>query len=182
MAINLEESLIVWTARLMVLCYLLRCWLDWRIQPDEKREQTRNQCRRLWTCGLLLYLSHVVAAFLFIHNMSHQQAYQHTAERTTQVVGLNWGGGIYVNHLFLIFWLVDTILWWSQGVDYPYQSKLYYLCLQTIFAFMFVNATVIFGPQHWQVIAICLVVTVILTGVFRKRTQKTDASTERHLS
>ena len=143
------DILVRWTARIMVVCYLLRCWCDYRGFRKGNTETNAVTSRWLWTAGCLLFLIHILSAFAFVHGFSHAAAYEHTSERTAAVIGVRWGGGIYVNHAFALFWLVDVILWWSKGTHWGYRSKAWYWSVQGIFAFMFVNATLIFGPSHW---------------------------------
>src|SRR4029079_17504189 len=65
----------------------------------------RQKARWLWTGGCAIYLVHMACAFGLIHNWSHADAYRHTAERTAELVGFDWGGGLYFNHLFTAVWL-----------------------------------------------------------------------------
>lgn len=162
------DILVRWTARLVVVLYLWRCWIDYRIVHLADPNKARHRARWIWTIAATLFVIHVCAALAFVHDFSHAKAYQHTAERTAAVVGVAWGGGIYVNHAFLIYWVFDASLWWIKGVNWPYRTGRAYWTMQSIFAFMFINATVVFGPAHWFVIAVMLVVTVVVLSVFRK--------------
>ncbi len=143
------DILVRWTARVVVACYLLRCWSDYRGSKKGEIEANALTSQWLWTAGCLLFLMHIYSAFAYVHNMSHAAAYEHTAERTAAVIGIRWGGGIYVNHAFALFWLIDVVMWWSYGNLWAYRSKVWYWSVQGIFAFMFINATLIFGPAHW---------------------------------
>lgn len=173
------DTLVRWTARIVVALYLYRCWLDFKAalhfdQDSDKTsdsKQTHRFARWLWTIAVVLFAVHVGSALAFVHDFSHHKAYQHTAERTAAVIGVDWGGGIYFNHAFLIYWLTDVALWWVKGPDWPYKSRGYYWAMQTTFAFMFVNATIVFGPAHWIYISVLLVVVVLLLTVLKKRGQ-----------
>lgn len=143
------DLLVRWTARIVVACYLLRGWSDYRGSKTGNIEANAALSRWLWTTGCVLFLIHILSAFAFVHDFSHAAAYEHTAERTAAVIGIRWGGGIYVNHAFALFWLVDIVLWWSYGTHWAYRSKVWYWSVQGIFAFMFINATLVFGPAHW---------------------------------
>ncbi|MGI9471428.1 MAG: hypothetical protein ACR2NZ_07855, partial [Rubripirellula sp.] len=52
----------------------------------------------LWTIGFAAYVVHVLLAFEFVHQWSHNRAWQQTAEETAQVTGLTRGDGIWVNY------------------------------------------------------------------------------------
>jgi len=166
-----SDLLVRWTARIVVALYLWRCWLDFNSCHSAEPTQIYQRARWLWSVGALLFAVHVGSALAFIHEFSHDKAYQHTAERTAAVIGVNWCGGIYFNHAFMLYWFMDALLWWSFGADWPYRSRLYYWTMQFVFAFMFVNATLVFGPRHWVYIAILLIVAVLPVAVLKKREQ-----------
>lgn len=103
-------------------------------------------CRsRLWNrLGLIAYLAHVAAIFHFAHHWSHDAAYQYTAQRTEEVAGLRFGGGLWINYLFTAFWVGLAVRprvgptwfeWLTRGV----------------FLFLIVNSTIVFGvgPVRW---------------------------------
>jgi hypothetical protein len=149
-----------------------RVFLDlsaWGRAPEVTR---RSTARWFWTIGCALYLLHVAAAFAFFHDWSHTAAYRHTAEQTAHVTGLEWGGGLYVNYAFTLFWLVDTACWWLVGIDWPYRSRAYFVALQGVFAFLMFNATVVFGPPYWRWIGL-VVVAAAVALVARNRGRNT---------
>src|SRR5262245_656128 len=87
------EFLTRWTVRIAVVLYvaaLLSRRFSWR------------WARGAWTAGCVLYLLHVVAAFHYYHHWSHDAAYESTARQTADVVGVHWGGGLYVNYAFTL--------------------------------------------------------------------------------
>lgn len=84
---------------------------------------------------------------------SHAAALRFTAQRTREITGLDWGGGLYINYLFTLLWLADLAAWWRLGPDYPRRHRRIYRLVQAIFAFMAFNATVIFGPALWRGVA-----------------------------
>ena len=107
---------IVWTVRMALACYgsSLGLLIAARHAPDGFREAARL----FWTLGCLAYVAHVAAAFHFAHAWSHAQAYEHTADRTEEVIGWHWGGGIYVNYLFTLLWAGDVAWWWGAPRAY----------------------------------------------------------------
>jgi len=118
-----------------------------------------------WTLGCLFYLAHVAAAFHFYHHWSHAAAYQHTARRTAEVMGLDWGGGLYWNYAFTLVWLGDVIWTWF-GLRWPPWAG---AAVPGFLAFMAFNATVVFGtgPIRW----LGLAGTVLLGAIHWRRRQ-----------
>ncbi len=158
--LEFNEATILWTARFALILYLLRGWVDFRAWRTGTSQRSATLGRQFWTLGCCCFLAHVLSAFAVVHNWSHAHAYEHTAQRTADVIGIHWGGGIYVNHAFTVFWIVDVTLWWMNGPGWANQSRLYYWTVQGIFAFMFLNATIIFGPRYW------ILATILLAGGF----------------
>ena len=112
--------------------------------------------RLVWSLGALLYLIHVAAAFQFAHDWSHDAAYAHTAARTGAVVGLDWGGGIWVNYAFTVMWLGAAVWWWIDPRGYRARPRVVAVVIRVLFLFMIVNAAVVFvtGPTRWIGVAI----------------------------
>src|SRR4051812_41967809 len=76
------------------------------------RSPASPRARGLWTLGCGFYLAHVLCAFGFFHHWSHGAAYQATARQTRELVGWEWGGGLFVNYLFTAIWVADVLWWW----------------------------------------------------------------------
>src|SRR5207244_1685286 len=98
---NAGELLTRWTVRGAVSLYLLALVVRYcaAVRPAWLRT-----ARWLWTAGYVALVIHVFCAFQFFHHWSHAAAYAATARQTEQVVGLNWGGGLYVNYAFMAVW------------------------------------------------------------------------------
>ena len=107
--------------------------------------------RLAWTTACLLYLAHVGCAFHFYHGWSHSAAYEKTARQTAQLLGAGWGCGLYFNYIFTVAWIADVIWWWKGLVVYRNRPHWVEATIHTFFAFMFFNATVVFGagPIRW---------------------------------
>ena len=163
------DAIVRWTARGAVACYLLRVVIDLQLPGREKRLGLMRAARNIWTWGCVLFLIHFLSAFALVHHFDHGDAYAHTARRTAEVVGLHWGGGIYVNHAFMIFWICDVLRWWKLGADAGYQPDRYFWSVHGFFAFMFVNATIVFGPPHWLWISAFILVLLGIVAFAGKR-------------
>ena len=113
----------------------------------------------VWLVAFGLHVLHVLLAFAWLHQWSHAEAYEHTAQRTGDVTGWYWGGGVWVNYLFTLLWLADVSYTLRTGIT---QLPVWYvLLIHGVMLFFLVNATVIFGPAWWSWAAVPL----ILAGV-----------------
>jgi hypothetical protein len=111
--------------------------------------------RRAWIAGCLFYLGHVAAAFEFKHDWSHQSVYLATARQTSELFGINWGGGIYFNYLFTAVWVLDATWLWLRPDAYRRRPNWMSYAIHGYMAFLFFNATVVFGSgwARWSGIA-----------------------------
>ena len=93
--------IIAWTIRVSVLLFF-GTLITWVLQTKSSRWERR--LRVTWTFGFLLFVAHVVAAFHFHHHWSHRAALAETACQTRDLLGLEFGVGLYFNYLFLLVW------------------------------------------------------------------------------
>jgi hypothetical protein len=157
-----EEMIVRWTARLAVACYVARLMIDSR--PGDRISRQRI-ARWWWTIGCAWFLLHVIAAFHFTHHWNHSAAFESTARRTAEMTGWNSGVGLYINEAFLCLWLTDTVLWWRDD-SWPDHRRIYWT-IQGIFAFLFIQATVVFGPPFWKPMAMLVVVLFLARNLKR---------------
>jgi hypothetical protein len=145
------DILIRLTIRLALLFYVAAILLRLSGRP--------RQARLIWTAGCIAFLLHIVAAFHFVHHWSHGAAYTETARQTAEVVGFDWGGGLYFNYLFAVVWLGEVIWWWANPNGYESRLRWIEWLLQGFLAFIVFNATVVFGHGaiRWAGLAGCLV-------------------------
>jgi hypothetical protein len=134
-----------------------------RLSLHDRR--TRTDCARLfWTAGFVAFLIHVICAFHFVHHWSHAAAYADTARQTAEVVGLDWGGGLYANYAFAAVWLADVIWWWISPSSYLARSRWVEWIVQGFMAFISFNATVVFGVGaiRWAGVAATALLALLL--------------------
>lgn len=143
------DIIIRWTARIAVAAYLGRLLID-------RSHGSARLSRGVWTGGLIVFLAHVAAAFHFQHHWDHTAAFEHTRQRTLALTGWDSGVGLYLNELMAVWWLIDTVLWWRDH-NWP-ARRLPQLALHAFFAFMTVNATVVFGPPGWWAVLTAFVI------------------------
>src|SRR5579871_3508776 len=99
----------------------------------------------LWTAGCLLLWIHVAFAFQFQHRWSQAEAYAHTAMKTREFTGLDWGGGLYFNYVMMVVWAGDAVWWWLAPESRRRRPAMVTNAIHGFFGFMAFNATVVFG-------------------------------------
>ncbi|MBX3437389.1 MAG: hypothetical protein KF861_07870 [Planctomycetaceae bacterium] len=171
MDVEIGEQIVLWTARFAVATYLLRLWGDVDGWPDDPARRRRRETwvRVVWTLGCAVYLLHVVAAFQFVHHWSHTAAAVHTAEQTAAVTGWQWGGGLWINYLFTLWWPLDVAWSWQRGLDR--MPRRYVIGMRLIVGFLVFNATVVFGPSWWRWLA-----AAVPAGLFARRARQLAAA------
>ncbi len=119
--------------------------------------------RPVWLLGTATYLAHVAAAFAAHHGWSHADAYAYTAARTEALLGLAWGGGLWVNHAFTVLWVGEALWWRTRPGSYARRSRAWTTAVRGAFLFMIVNGAVVFvdGPRRWLGVAIVAVLFAI---------------------
>ncbi len=104
-----------------------------------------NHARVLWSAACALMLLHTALAFHLVHHWSHAAAYADTARQTNELLGIDWGGGLFFNYALLIVWLADVIHGWRGIERYKRRPRAITWLIHGFIAFMWFNATVVFG-------------------------------------
>jgi hypothetical protein len=115
--------------------------------------------RLSWTIACAALFAHVACAFHLYHGWSQEAAYLDTARQTNEVVGLDWGGGLYINYALMTIWLLDVTCWWLAGLDsYRRRPWLMIAAWHGFLIFIIFNATVVFkaGVARWSGLCLCL--------------------------
>ena len=126
---------------------------------SRNKHQGDSIARLAWTIASVGLLAHLFCAFHFFHGWSESAAYRETARQTAEVLGLNWGVGLYVNYALIIGWVVDVGWWWVRGVG-SYRHRPWFLMAawHGFLIFIIFNATVVFktGFVRWVGLCVCL--------------------------
>lgn len=101
--------------------------------------------RLLWIAGSVIFVVHVVCAFHFVHHWSHGHAFAATARQTAHATGVASGEGLYLNYALTIIWLADAAWWWRSRLGYEKRARPIGWLVHGFMAFMWFNATVVFG-------------------------------------
>jgi hypothetical protein len=135
-----------------------------------RRARWDPAARVVWTVACASLLAHFVCAFHFYHGWSHAAAYGDTARQTEEVLGFNWGGGLFVNYALLIAWVAD-IAWWWRGGPGSYRKRPWLLVAlwHGLLIFLIFNATVVFGDGvvRWVGLAVSLLLTITWLRIVR---------------
>lgn len=140
---------------------------------SRRRVEWDSTARLLWTLACIALLAHVASAFYFYHGWSHEAAYRDTARQTDEAVGINSGGGLYVNYALLILWIVDVIWWWSAGLEaYRSRATIISVAWHGFLIFIVFNATVVFGYGfvRWAGLFMCLSLCLVWLFSRQQRT------------
>lgn len=157
------EQLMLWTVRASVACYVIALW-RWLFRPaNGTTDRTYSLC---WTASWLLCVIHMVCAFHFRHHWDHAVALEHTAKTTEDVVGLRWGGGLYINYVFLACWGISAIASLISTAPPTVLRRRLDATMHLVAAFMMFNATAVFGPPWWWIPA--LLVTGLIVYRWRR--------------
>jgi len=154
----LGKTLTLWTVRLAIGFYIAA--LSLYVSRNSRRSD--HFARLAWTAGFALYAVHVCLAFHFFHDWSHSEAYIETARQTQELFGLDWGGGLYLNYLFTLIWLADTVWWWRGLAAYRERPLWIGAVIQSFLAFMFFNATVVFGQGLVRFVGIFATIALVV--------------------
>lgn len=151
------EQLMLWTVRASVACYVIALW-RWLFPPPDR--QPDRLYSRVWAASWLLCMLHLVCAFHFRHHWDHAVAIEHTAKTTEDVVGLRWGGGLYINYLFLTCWGISAAAGLWSGAPATGLRRRLDAAMHCLAAFMMFNATAVFGPAWWWIPALLVMALV----------------------
>jgi hypothetical protein len=111
--------------------------------------------------GLSFCVIHIAIAMGAVHGWSHAAAAASTAAQTDAIYGLRWGGGMYVNYLFVLVWTVDASVAharprrWSTSPAARWSIRIFY-------AIVIANAAVVFARASMRVAGLVLLVMLVL--------------------
>ena len=97
----------------------------------------------------MFFATHIALSFHWVHNWRHSEAWLQTATETQAVVGIRRGDGVWANYAMLAIWACDLIrILWSTKRQRS-TSRTVDRWIGIFFGFMFINATVVFGPKFY---------------------------------
>ncbi|HYE78942.1 MAG TPA: hypothetical protein VEI97_13235 [bacterium] len=154
------------SAAVAFLAYLLAVALQ--LRPASESAHT-VQNRLAWTLAFLLLIVHVLCAFHFIHHWSHADAFAATARQTAALTGVNSGSGLWVNYALIAVWLLDLIWRWASPTSHQSRPRLVTISLHAFLAFIWFNATVIFGHGLIRWLSLIAWILLLLLYLLHRR-------------
>jgi hypothetical protein len=136
------------------------------------RQVSPGHARRsagIWLAGSLVMVLHTALAFQVHHDWSHAAAVIDTARQTRELTGLNWGGGVWLNYLFAFVWLGDAAWRRTQPEAHARRPRWLAVTTHAFLAFIWFNATVVFGSWPMRVVGSGVFVTLTVFCVPRLR-------------
>ena len=129
-------------------------------QYGQRRARTARWVLPINIAGLVLCVTHIVIAMATVHGWSQAAAIEATARSTATVYGLRWGGGLFVNYLFVAVWAIDA--WWSHTHADRADARGLRLTLRIFYAIVIVNASVVFARWPMRIVGVCLVIALLV--------------------
>jgi len=151
----LGELLTSWTIRIALACYAAA----WAVRISGPASQRRwRWWRWLSTLGCAAFAGHVIAAFEFYHHWSHSHAVADTARQTREMIGLEFGEGIFFSYAFGVAWLLDVAWSWLAPDSYRRQRLAATVALHGYLIFIALNGAAVFksGPIRWITLAVAV--------------------------
>lgn len=144
-------ALTIWTALLLYTAG----------EYGRTRRPARAWARPVWLLGAGVYLGHVAAAFGIHHGWSHAAAYDWTAVRTDTLVGLDWGGGIWVNYAFTAIWVGEGIWWRLWPARYARRPRPWTTAVRGVFGFMIANGAIVFVDSPRRLLGVAVLAALV---------------------
>lgn len=140
-----------------------------------RRHSSRGWAWTIWTAGALLLALHILVALGVRHGWSHGSAVLAVREQTRAFYGLDWGGGVWVNYLFVTVWLVESAWWFAAPRDYLTRSTAVIVLTRAFYILVLVNAAVVFAAPSRRPAG--AVLTMVLLWIWRDTLRTTGART-----
>jgi hypothetical protein len=122
-----------------------------------------------WCAGLVACLCHIVIAMSRHYRWSHEAAVLETARQTAAFYGLAWGGGIYVNYLFVGVWLAELLWWRLEPGQYATQPPWMRWAVRTFYLVIVFNAAVVFAAPGRRAAGAVVVAALLLAWLQQVR-------------
>ncbi len=112
--------------------------------------------------GVALGAAHTLLALGVVYDWDHARAVAVTAERAATLYGVAWPGSLYVNYVFLAWWLADTGWWWLSPRTFLRRPALIEWAWRVTTFTMVINGAVIFASPAGRVAGVPLVVGLLV--------------------
>jgi hypothetical protein len=116
----------------------------------------------LWTAGAFFCAVHAGLAFPARYAWSHEAAVRATAAQTEAMFGLGWGGGIFVNYVFVGAWIAEAIWWKLRPDSYFARPRAATAILRAFYFVVLANAAVVFAAPARRLVGAVLMAALAL--------------------
>lgn len=111
--------------------------------------------------GVVLTAVHILIALGVVYDWDHARAAAVTAQRAATVYGVAWPLSLYVNYVFLAWWLMDTLWWWKATPSFLTRSPLIEWAWRATAFTMVVNGAVIFASTGGRIAGVPLTAALV---------------------
>lgn len=168
---NVGHLITIWTIRAALLCYVGVLGARWAFSPNLAM---LRRLRTVWSLGCCFFVTHVCAAFHFVHHWSHQHAFDDTARQTDELLGWAFGGGIFFSYVFLLLWVADVAWWWLREESYLRRPLWLNAAIHVYLFFIAFNGAVIFEGGVTRIGGIFATVGLAALAVWRATATRRD--------
>jgi hypothetical protein len=111
--------------------------------------------------GVGLGVIHTLIALGVVYDWDHARAATVTAERAAAIYGVAWPLSLYVNYVFLAWWLADTIWWWRATSSFLTRPTAFDWAWRVTAFTMVLNGAVIFASPAGRLAGIPLTAALL---------------------
>jgi hypothetical protein len=112
--------------------------------------------------GVACTAAHVLLALGVVYGWDHARAATVTAQRAAQVYGVAWPLSLYVNYVFLAWWLMDTLWWWMDARSFLRRSPVIEWAWRMLAFTMVINGAVIFASTAGRMAGVPLTAALLV--------------------
>lgn len=132
-----------------------------------RRRNRQTGVTRRWAIaasaiGVALGTAHTLLALGVVYDWDHARAVIVTAERAATLYGVAWPGSLYVNYVFLAWWLADTGWWWLSPRTFLRRPAFIEWAWRLTAFTMVINGAVIFASLAGRIAGVPLVVALLV--------------------
>ena len=155
----MEKLLINWSIRVSLFClfaFLITETASNRLSLRSPSLAWQRWKTTVWWTGALTSLLHMILAMGWVHQWSHERAFEDTASQTEALLGVRVGWGIYFNYLFVVTWLADATWMLVASSHYRNRNRWIQLGLYGYLVFIAINGAAVFasGWIRWATLAL----------------------------
>jgi hypothetical protein len=104
---------------------------------------------------------HMLVAMGVRHGWSHENALADTARQTSEVYGVAWGGGLYVNYAFLGLWMAWLLYWKMSPAVAGRRTGWLIWSARAVVLVVVVNAAVVFAAPGRRLLGAALTLALL---------------------